>query len=581
MVLLKRYFLSFLLLLIAIGDCSCSDAAGTEKAFENSFKGIAPFYGVTVARDTITGVYDPLSQEEERIVFSVLTALFSGDSREFQALSEKFVVEKERWFVETSAVLAKKKRELDHGAICASLVSQKVSTLSSIESFRDFLSLKGARDDCKRRLEAFVSDSILNRRGETFDGFKVRLREGFCVSSDKVSTPLFENKSREIFDFITNFNEKIEKRKHDIARTEILKGSVNIDMFERYDAQIGDKDPRGFFRGILEKILHISRLSERIYGEKIRNNPCLVIFNEMLFSKDRPLSFEEFTAKEKALKILTGRHTNILVHVNFLFESSRTFASAADYTAFMAEQGRRVSELSTRTGKQIFESSRYAEYGEYVVQFSDHRTPLNILRNQSFVFWNGHPLIHYLKSSYRTEADTQLTTGKFYELGAGEDEISHSITATSPEMVVAKVLKENLSTEICYDLEIGVRKKLESYPRGGKIHVVVSNTLSLAQSGRAENLPDHIPLIIHVDPQDQEILLRTESKAILLPETFPAVSGDPLHAARINQLTKAMPFSTFRVNLTNNNVFIFHIWDLQNCLQTALFNQVLSEAASK
>lgn len=260
---------------------------------------------------------------------------------------------------------------------------------------------------------------------------------------------------------------------------------------------------------------------------------------------------------------------NVLLHVNFLYEMVRHFKDEAEYRAFMGEQARSVGLLSSRTGKQIFESDRYrGGYREYVAQFPDYRPTLNILRNQSFVFWNGNPVTHYLKSSYRTEAE-RLLQDRFYELGTAEDETFSTVTVASPEMAIATLLRRNLSTEICYDLEIGVRKAMDSYPPEGKVHIVVSNTLSLAQAGRAENLPGHIPLIIHVDPKDQEILLRTETRAILLPDTQPVTSGDPLHADRFNQFTKAMPLATFRINLTDNNVFIFHIWDLRHCLETA------------
>lgn len=343
-------------------------------------------------------------------------------------------------------------------------------------------------------------------------------------------------------------------------------------MFGEYTSKIGEKDPSEFFRSVFINAERICGLSQRIYGEKILRNPCLVIFNEMFFSKDIPLSSEEFLATAGAFGELTRRHPNILVNANFLYEGSRPFKDEGEYRDFLDGQARVVDDLSTRTRKQIFESGKYPGYQEYVTQFSAYRSPLNILRNQAVIFWNGNPVTHYLKSSYMREAEAFLG-GRFYELGAGRDEISDSFMVGSPEERVARILMENLSTEICYDLEIGVRKKLDSYPRAGKIHVVISNTLPLAQYGRAENLPDHIPLIIHVDPQDQEILLRTESRTILLPDTLPAVSGDPLHAIRINQFTKATPLSTFRVNLTSNNVFIFHVWDLQHYLQTALFNR--------
>jgi hypothetical protein len=236
------------------------------------------------------------------------------------------------------------------------------------------------------------------------------------------------------------------------------------------------------------------------------------------------------------------------------------------YQAFIKGQEDRAEGLSERIQKQIFESDSYESYTQHVKQFADFRSPLKTLKNESVVFWNGKPITHYLKSSYMKEADPLLEE-RLYLLGRGIDEINPEVTSGLHDMV--SIITKYLSTEICYDLEIGVRKKLNSYPPEGKIHIVVSNTLSLAQLGSAENLPDHIPLIIHVDPKDQEILLKNEVQATLYPLSSSDMAGDPLHSVRYNQFTKAMPLATFRVNLTPNNVFIFHIWDLQQCLQIA------------
>lgn len=160
-------------------------------------------------------------------------------------------------------------------------------------------------------------------------------------------------------------------------------------------------------------------------------------------------------------------------------------------------------------------------------------------------------------------------------MGSGEDEV---VTEDDRVKAVAEVIKQYLSTEICYDLEIGLRKTLQSYPDNGRIHVVVSNTLSLAQLGKAENLPDHIPLIIHADPKEQEILVENEVRAILLPDVYtPDTAGDPLHTTRFNQFTKAMPLADFRINLTDNNVFVFRVWDLQQLINLQEGRHIISD----
>lgn len=448
------------------------------------------------------------------------------------------------------------------------IVDEDADSFAKVPAFRGFLGFgveRGRKEECKRALKEFISDSIHQKRPEIIEGFRTRLREAFGVQG-KPSMPVFDTKSQEMFDGIVNHDEKLEKTKHDEAEAVVFSEPLERTAFESYNTKIGGGDPREFFRSVFTNIEHICAVSQRIQREKIQDHPCLIVFNEMFFSKDVPLSADEFGAIERNFIDLTRRQ-NVLLHVNFLYETIRPFKDEAEYRAFMAEQARRVGEFSARTRKQIFESSKYPGYTEYTTQFSEYRPALNFIRNQSVVFWHSSPVTSYLKSSYRTEADGFLRD-KLYELGTAEDEILATTDGT-PEQAIAKLLRNNLSTEICYDLEIGVRKAMASYPPEGKVHVVVSNTLSLAQAGRAENLPGHIPLIIHVDPKDQEILLRTETRAILLPDTQPVTSGDPLHADRFNQFTKAMPLATFRINLTDNNVFIFHIWDLRHCLETA------------
>lgn len=560
----------YVLFFLSCNKLYCAaEVSELEGRFTNAFKGATPFYAITAARDTITEAYGPLTPVEKDLVFLMLTGILSGDHGSFIAAARALIGEKERWFSERKAALESAARGLASERITDLIVEEDADSFAKVPAFRGFLGFgveRGRKEECKGALKIFILDSIRQKRPETIEGFRARLREAFGVQS-KPSMPVFDTKSKEIFDGIVNHDEKLEKTKHDEAEAVVLGEPLERTAFESYNTKIGGGDPREFFRSVLTNIERICAVSQRIHGEKIQTHPCLIVFNEMFFSKDVPLSADEFGAIERNFRDLTRRHTNVLLHVNFLYETIRPFKEEAEYRAFMAEQARRLELFTARTGKQIFESDRYREgYREYVAQFSDHRPSLNILRNQSVVFWNGSPVTSYLKSSYRTEAE-RLLQGKLYELGIAEDEIL-AATDSTPEKVVATLLRNNLSTEICYDLEIGVRKAMATYP-AGKVHIVVSNTLSLAQAGRAENLPDHIPLIIHVDPKDQEILLATETRAILAPGTSAATSGDPLHADRFNQFTKAMPLATFRINLTGNNVFIFHIWDLRHCLETA------------
>lgn len=312
-------FFYFFLCLNCGKVCYAAEASGLEDRFTNAFRGTSAFYAITVARDTITDTYGALTPEEKEIVFLMLIGLLSGENRRFIEVSRRFIEEKEKWFTERKAALERTARESDSAQIADLIIDEAADTFAKVPAFRGFLGFgidKGKKEECKGALKAFLLDSIGHRRAETVDAFRERLR-GFFRVQDKASTPVFETKSKEIFDAIATHDERLAKTRHDEAERLILRDASERTAFERYDSKIGRREPREFFESVLANVVHIGNLSQRIHREKIQDHPCLIVFNEMFFSKDTPLSFDEFGEIEGTLRGLTHRHAKCVTACKF------------------------------------------------------------------------------------------------------------------------------------------------------------------------------------------------------------------------------------------------------------------------
>lgn len=65
-----------------------------------------------------------------------------------------------------------------------------------------------------------------------------------------------------------------------------------------------------------------------------------------------------------------------------------------------------------------------------------------------------------------------------------------------PLIQLSQLIKNCIATETCYDLELGMRRRINLYPQNHKLHIFTSNTLPL----KIKNLPLNVPIVFHVDP---------------------------------------------------------------------------------
>ena len=69
--------LSFIIILFT---CTKSSINATDMVahFNQAFKGYSPFFGISIARDTITPAYGGIDVDEEKMIFCILESILSG-----------------------------------------------------------------------------------------------------------------------------------------------------------------------------------------------------------------------------------------------------------------------------------------------------------------------------------------------------------------------------------------------------------------------------------------------------------------------------------------------------------------------
>ncbi|MCX7351753.1 MAG: hypothetical protein NTW22_00495, partial [Proteobacteria bacterium] len=186
-----------------------------------------------------------------------------------------------------------------------------------------------------------------------------------------------------------------------------------------------------------------------------RSSYCLVVFNEMFFGKNTPFPSGVL---QREIDQLSSRHPNKIFHVNFLNSAIVKPESCAAF-------------LNTYKGRNaLFDWEQVGDYDRYFQSLPQYNDLVPVLENISETFFQGNQLTYYRKSTYQTESDEDLQKEIFYMFGNGRD-------ANALHGEASAVLMDSLATEICYDLHLGIRKQMASYPANLKILVVPSNTL--------------------------------------------------------------------------------------------------------
>lgn len=247
-------------------------------------------------------------------------------------------------------------------------------------------------------------------------------------------------------------------------------------------------------------------LKECIQKGEINNILCFIIFNEYFFGKE-PLTTE---IKNKLLQQFSEFENAIFV-VNFVsleqklvsvYEIDRAIniLNSSFSKDEILEKKNLISTIEGKHSLRQFQLENTIQFAER--KFLPRQTGLSekyllflnellkkstfeicnilCLENNTIYYHKNVCLMKYNKATYFNEFLLPILSRNkypFYCFGCGIDLIIDN------ENLIAKILQANVSTEICKDVSIGIRK--DSLAR--KLHIIQSNTI------KAENYINYMP----------------------------------------------------------------------------------------
>lgn len=214
-----------------------------------------------------------------------------------------------------------------------------------------------------------------------------------------------------------------------------------------------------------------------------------VIFNEYFFGRwgkktATPMDRSHVNSVVNVLNNNFKENKNVFVYPHFLFVDNTAYKSLRDKKFATFNEDKKRSKCGVGNGDPKRQISVFNQNAQ------------KYLRSVSWCLNGGDTLTQYKKSSYFKEWDHGLTKSHecFYDFGTGQDE-------TVNENEISRRLLETVSTEICFDLNLGVRRNHEQSLRGStqKLHIIQSNTIDIMRDYNMNNLLDNI-LVVQADP---------------------------------------------------------------------------------
>ncbi|MHA1558990.1 MAG: hypothetical protein ACTSXG_04225 [Alphaproteobacteria bacterium] len=520
------------------------------KGLQEAFEGKAPFYAFTITRTAKDDyMYNPIFEDDVYLVFATLNKFFNPS---LQIDFKKNTAEIEQRLMEKRDVIEKQYMQLHETINAKSEYGDKLRTLIIRKKLRDKLKIKKNKDEFEHKLEnnEILLDIILKHYSS-----KQQFDEKFC------SQDFFLKKGRiqQRQEFFKSFFEQTvtlsEQDKNECVRNNIHPSDLYL--FDNYKQIINTGEKEKIFEDNLVCINGL--LSSNKRWESLIDQWCMIVFNEMFFSKTEPLSKSDIDIILKYASQFTAGNPKTILHMNFLFTDNRKLVQDDLYLLKRDEflhtgGGFPLPFQEPGTSKVTMEG--YEKYRNSLLQ-SAQDGMVNTLQNQSFILWNGKIVASYLKASYHEESDKMLANNHLYLFGKGLESIC---TKDNPHRRVAEVLLDYLSTETCYDLALGVSKSLIEHSKK-KIHVFVSNKLKADQYYK--NLPAHATLIIHVDPDPEVYQKVVRSKKHPLQARL---LGETKHLERISSFVENNPIFSFGWLDHLENKYILQLWDIQDAL---------------
>lgn len=153
------------------------------------------------------------------------------------------------------------------------------------------------------------------------------------------------------------------------------------------------------------------------------------------------------------------------------------------------------------TFKYCLNQQKYFTEYEKLIKAATYKSKFIYLRSESIMYCGGKARTRYKKASYWNEANDVLQKYSagvvIYDIGPGVDEKCSN--ALDP---VADVLIKYLSSEICFDVQRGIRKH-NNWTNPGQLpsvlHILQSNSITMSSYYPFNNLPSGVT-IIQSDP---------------------------------------------------------------------------------
>ena len=191
----------------------------------------------------------------------------------------------------------------------------------------------------------------------------------------------------------------------------------------------------------------INRVFEGIKENMINKNILnFLIFNEFFFSYHRVISNENFNLIIDLAKNITRIYPNLVIIINLLHEIE---PESFDMNKYLSDCKTYFTEISDKENNIIWNISSK----KFDVVFKNNNK--NYYSNETFVIMRNNILYKYKKSTYFEELNGEEEYN--YTIGFGNDEMNYKLE--DDLFQIGKILSENISIEICYDLQNNIKSK--------------------------------------------------------------------------------------------------------------------------
>lgn len=239
------------------------------------------------------------------------------------------------------------------------------------------------------------------------------------------------------------------------------------------------------------------------------NNWKLVVLNEMFFSKSEPLTKQEVN-KIKETFFHFFKDGRVLLYANFLYTDNKKY-SAAERSSLIAKMLRKTSTGMKRMIFKYDPNIHHPANTESDILFINYLRdiasidisyPVTTLFNRSVISYDNADVVYYDKSTYCWQSNDSLTNvpNHIYHIGDSKDHI----LPTEKFLQLNKLLRKNISSEICYDLSCGTRSENGwiNDTTKTKLHIFTSNT---TQASGSTEFPIDVPVVC-VDPNGTDVM---------------------------------------------------------------------------